>query len=264
MAYPSEGTLTTDEREVAVSETWDSSSDWNAAQSMNNVVVENGVVMLEEITVPAAVVSLYEYEDDSDTSVAVDSLGSNDADITGASYTTNNVAVGSSALSHDGNDDETNSQNTVDLSAVGDTDGFGFGGRVYPNSVGTAGYFYSHDRNIDNTVGIQDSGATSGNARIVVTVGGTQIVGSHAAITQDTQQHVWANITETDLVLFIDGTQQASDSHSYDLTTLGACTHRTAKNSQAGSYAHFVADDFGVSDDPLSQGELDDLIARGN
>lgn len=49
MPYPSEGTLTTDEREVAVSETWDSDSDWNAAQSMSNVVVQNGVLMLDAI-----------------------------------------------------------------------------------------------------------------------------------------------------------------------------------------------------------------------
>lgn len=46
--FVSEGTLKTDKREVAISETWDTDSDWNAAQSMNSVVVENGVVKLEE------------------------------------------------------------------------------------------------------------------------------------------------------------------------------------------------------------------------
>lgn len=52
MPFASEGTLTTDEREVAISETWDANADWNAAQSTSNVVVSNGVVMLEELTVP--------------------------------------------------------------------------------------------------------------------------------------------------------------------------------------------------------------------
>lgn len=50
--YPAEGTLVTDKREIAISETWDTQTDWEAFQSVDAVVVENGVVMLEEITIP--------------------------------------------------------------------------------------------------------------------------------------------------------------------------------------------------------------------
>lgn len=48
MAYVSEGTLTTDKREVAISETWDSDTDWNAYQSKSGIEVVSGTLQLAE------------------------------------------------------------------------------------------------------------------------------------------------------------------------------------------------------------------------
>lgn len=52
MPYFSEGTLKTDKREIAVSETWETQSDWEAFQSASGVVVENGIVRLDETQIP--------------------------------------------------------------------------------------------------------------------------------------------------------------------------------------------------------------------
>lgn len=55
MAFVSEGTLTTDEREVAETETWDSQSEWEAAQSMDGVEIVDGSLQLAELDMPAAI-----------------------------------------------------------------------------------------------------------------------------------------------------------------------------------------------------------------
>lgn len=48
MVYPSEGTLTTDEREIAVSESWESQTDWEAYQSINGIDIDTGTLKLNE------------------------------------------------------------------------------------------------------------------------------------------------------------------------------------------------------------------------
>jgi len=59
-----------------------------------NVVFEAGG------DIPDSGISRWQYEDDSDTSIAVDSWGNNDGSISGATYTTNSI-VGTNALDFD-------------------------------------------------------------------------------------------------------------------------------------------------------------------
>jgi len=70
--------------------------------------------------IPDSLVSLYEFEDDSDKTAALDSAGDNKASISGATYDPDS-AVGSLALNFDEGDFVSNS--AVDLSAQGDTGG---------------------------------------------------------------------------------------------------------------------------------------------
>jgi len=79
-----------------------------------------GVRNLSEISeIPDSVVTLYEFEDDSDTTTAIDSFNNNDGTINGATYTTTS-AVDSLALSFDSGDTVVFptliSDTTVDLS----------------------------------------------------------------------------------------------------------------------------------------------------
>lgn len=86
MPYPSEGTLTTDVREVEISETWDSQSEWSAYQSASNVVVNNGVVMLEESSVPSPSDLLAHYDATDSSSITTsqwDDLSGNGNHLTG-------------------------------------------------------------------------------------------------------------------------------------------------------------------------------------
>lgn len=52
MPYHRDGQLKTDKREVAISETWDTQTDWTAYQSATEIDVSNGVVRLAQVTYP--------------------------------------------------------------------------------------------------------------------------------------------------------------------------------------------------------------------
>lgn len=105
MAFSSSGSLTTDKREIAVSGTWDTQTEWDAYQSKNNVVINNGILQLADVSIPTnGLIHRYKFNDTTDGTVAVDSEGTRDGTINGAAYSTD-VKEGSNALSFDGTDD---------------------------------------------------------------------------------------------------------------------------------------------------------------
>jgi hypothetical protein len=82
--------------------TW-SDTDWQNA-STTDVTVENGSFQLAGAIPESGLLHEYRFNDDSDTSVAIDSAGSDNADIVGgASYTTD-AKEGDYAISLDGTD----------------------------------------------------------------------------------------------------------------------------------------------------------------
>lgn len=62
MTYESNGSLTTDKRDVAVSTSWDTQTEWEAYQAAQNVAIENGVVRLADV-IPDSVVLKPESDD---------------------------------------------------------------------------------------------------------------------------------------------------------------------------------------------------------
>lgn len=69
MAYTTSGTLTTDEREVAISETWETQTDWEAYQSKSGIAINSGSLELSQLQViddfEQADLSSYKYTENS-------------------------------------------------------------------------------------------------------------------------------------------------------------------------------------------------------
>ena len=104
-----------------------------------------------------------------------------------------------------------------------------------PRSQGTGGYFCGFGADAANYVGIQDSGATAGEARIVLRVNDTQVIGSGVSFTLDTYAHFYAEVTQSDIILFKNGTQVASDSHGLDISQIGSGAYKTGQLSEAST-----------------------------
>lgn len=115
MAYPSEGTLTTEEREVSETETWDTQSEWEAAQSMDGVEIVDGSLQLAELDMPAAIYDYgfawyraprLELNDDETVSTFTDeSETGNDLTMSGDPTYQTGVQNGEDVVRFDGSDD---------------------------------------------------------------------------------------------------------------------------------------------------------------
>jgi hypothetical protein len=103
--YITDGSLTTDKRDIAVSESWDTQTEWEAYQSATDVDISNGVVTLAQTTIPSSVVLQY-YADtwSAGDSTWVDDTGTADMAINGGPSDTT-LSDGKDALGPDGTDD---------------------------------------------------------------------------------------------------------------------------------------------------------------
>jgi len=231
-------------------------------QTTNGVVQTSGGVA-QTVAIPDPVVSLYEFEDDSDTSTAVDSESSNDLNITGATYDTNSK-VGSLALSHDGSDDEAISQSTVDLSANGDSDGFAIMAWVYvPSgySSGSTTYWAGHGADTNNFLQLINSSGSSGS---FLQVGGSNDIITGPSISTGQYYHLYAEVLgDGTHNLVVDDVQEASSSSGLNPANIGAGEHRSGSRVGDGvNHAQVILDDFAPAEDPLTDSELQTMIDR--
>lgn len=86
MSYEPSGELTTDERQVGTSTEWDTQSEWEAYQSLNNLQIENGVVKLAS-AIPDSVVVRLLMDEGSGTTLN-DAEGNHDGMLNQDSWTT--------------------------------------------------------------------------------------------------------------------------------------------------------------------------------
>jgi len=173
--------------------------------------------------IPDSVVTQYRYEDDSDTTVAIDSVGSNNGDITGATYSASS-RCDSLAIETDGSDDDVISQNTVDLVASGDSDACGIA--TFVQSDGTNSRFntpiaWRVDGNNKLRVAV-DSGTFIAQFQVG---GNGAVVDSGVAISSSSYQHVGVSLTQSEFAILVDGTVEATQSHSQDITNIGAASY---------------------------------------
>jgi hypothetical protein len=102
MTYTPNGTLLTDVREVAESETWDTQTDWEAYQDASTVNVSNGSVELGSVLDTAT--GHWPGDEGSGTTLT-DNIGSNDITLNGPTWQSVSRFEGGYGLSYDRTDD---------------------------------------------------------------------------------------------------------------------------------------------------------------
>lgn len=264
MAFETDGILTTDVQEIADAYEWDTQAEWNAFQSKTDITIENGILKLTEVSAfPDPLVTLYEYEDDSNTTTAIDSIGSNNANITNATYVMN-PAVGSLALDHGDDNDQTVSQNAVDLATSGDTNGLAIMAWVSYDSFGS-GTQYVAGWGVDNNnfVMIIEREGVIGS---FYQVGGNNSILSTSLSTANQYYWIYVEIASDGThTLYVDNTQEAADSSGLDPTNIGAGNYRTGGRIADGvNPKSFDIDDFGLANSPLSTSERQTMYDRGS
>jgi len=212
-------------------------------------------------------VSLYEYEDDSDSLTATDSIGNNNATISGASYTTTSK-VGSLALLHDGDSDYSQSNNSVDISALGTDDGCGIAGWINLQSQGSLAYNYiiSWVNNDNNFIAVTEDG--NGTIQSYCQEAGNVVEIIGPSINTNEWYHVTVNMLSDGSYEFIvhdsSGTEifNQNTTSSNDPTLIGSGTFNTGYSPAFGNYSNVIVDDFVPTDSPIDTNNLDILINR--
>lgn len=249
MPYKTSGTLTTDEREVAIDETWDTDSDWNAYQSKTDIEINNGVVELLFTDQPSSGVSRWEFEQD-----VTDSWGDNDGtDNTSAGYSTD-AQLGSYSKAFDGADDSVGHP-TV---SIGD-------------DFTLTGWFNSDDVSIVGTIhGLFDGywhiiRTNSGDLSFAVRDGGD---GNTVTITTAISSGTWYFYAATyasngDMELYLnDANSQGTNNYSY--TDSGTANQFGYDSNSNGRYYDGLIDDPRIYDKVLSSTEVSDLYNTGS
>jgi hypothetical protein len=211
------------------------------------------------IDIPTSVVARYEFEDDSDTSTALDSENGYDGSIVGATYTTT-AAVGSSALSFDGDDQ-------VDLPAnITDTDA-SFSVAAWIKTTQTSGIravVTNRDGANKVTQGfIAEYDGSTGLPQLRMHDDVDDILTGNTAINDGNYHHVvWVYDSSTgDRYIYVDNTQDASDNVSLGDTS---SSEKWRIGSQNGaSYVVGEIDDVYVANAPFDANDVDSLYQLG-
>ena len=212
-----------------------------------------------EAAIPDSVETQYEYEDDSDTTVAIDSIGSNDADINGPTYDPD-AARGSFALLHDGDDDFTVSQSTINLASAGTNEEVGLGGFLKSDGSGddSAGAINWATAN-GTTLRIQENSGTW-QAGIFTDGSGGQ-VDSGVSISTSEFQHVWVNADDTEVWILVDGAEQARTTHGITPSNIGSGVLATGRTNATSSLAYGgLVDNASYATATLEESEVQSLI----
>lgn len=258
MPFLSSGTLTTDVREVAVSETWDSQAEWDAAQSKSNVVVESGVVKLAEASVPDEVVTRHQMDEGTGTTVE-DSIGTWDFTLNGGTWTSDANSVGGQHISLDGTDDNLD---------AGDV--------TTPNQLSVC-LWVSFDSPADGTVqSLWDFGINGGNdqgAQIQMRDGSNAAdgelrinIGNSATNTgfipsADTWYHLaMTYASDGTLTFYVDGAQEHQASVGDGTVGDSSRPLRIGEASFGGSNLPADVDDHHIADAALTQSEVQSVM----
>lgn len=193
--------------------------------------------------------SRYAFEDEGDTTTLTDTAGTNDMSISGMTYTTN-AQESDHAGSYDGVDDMASVEATIIP-----TDQFSFVCWVY--STGTGNDFGGIFGNIGASNTEQNGIGLRGNP---ATIGFVVNDGSFQSLSFSASTDVWVHVAGTydagDMRLYIDGTEQASQTVGATVTTY-ATTAIGLKED--GIYYGGRVDDARIYDRALSAGEVSDI-----
>lgn len=251
-----------DDNEVTVA-----GSDWNDIVEEENVEIGAGKISLVPPDFPSDVEHFYEYEDDSDTTVAVDTEGDNNLDISGATYTTT-AKVGELAMDH-GVDEYTQSQSTVDLVTQGDEEELEISAWVYfPDGVdltsrhGIVSYSPESSGTLSENLTIEHRDDSNGIRAYLQIADENYIVTSNWVPNTGEWNHFSAYATQSEVGLIINNDQTFTESNGGDLTNLPASYLWSGTRNNEFDDGEVIVDEFATAISKLTDEDRTHLYER--
>ena len=236
-------------------------------KGISQIRTGDGRILFDGVAI-ADLAALYEFEDDDTTDVAEDSIADNDLTLVDEdpSYSTD-AKVGSFALST-GSGERAESQQTVNPVQEGDSDGFAVMGWLKP-AVADQGFTSACGwlQDNDNFLALMPSDGATG-IEFQIAESNINITDANVSIDTNEYYHWYGEPTDGQLRLVVhdeDGNEITEETSSFgeDITDLGSGNYIVGGRLDGSRDYDGLTDDFGISFDPLSDEELDEVVARG-
>lgn len=225
--------------------------------SVQEVTMDGDVVWSAGGPIPNSVVTRYKFEDDADTSTALDSVGNNDGSINGASYTSSPYQ-GDHALQFDGSDDLVDC-NTKFANRLGDSDATVSAVFRNDNSSPTNNYIWSEPTGNDNWFRIR----ADGNSDLEVKVAGTKVSFS-TTVDWDSGNHVVCSYdsSQTETTVYLNDSNIGTINAS--LPSSGGDNALIGHGNKQFSSGHWdgLIDDVMIANDNWSSSEVSDVFSN--
>jgi len=210
--------------------------------------------------VPNSVALLYEFEDNSNTSVAVDSVGSNNGTISGSTYNVDE-AVGSRAISHQSGD-LVQSSTAVDYVTAGSQVAVALSCFCKPASATNNQFItpFGWGKDKTNKLVVFEGGGTWKTGLQVNGIGPN--LGSNVNLNPQSYQHIVAYATQSEIGIYVNNTLQATASHSKDIAQIGSGTFETGTLNIGGPAYPGLVDDAAVLTRKPTSADVNTLFQR--
>jgi len=210
------------------------------------------------VQIPQQTVTQYQFEDNSDQSLAVDSIGSNDGNIFQSSYD-NTSRCGELALNSGSTDSYISSQSSIDLVSNGDVEACAIGCFVKSNGNVEFDTPISWRNDGNNKLRIYESSSNTWAIQFQVN-GVGEIIESSESISTSSYQHIAASLTQNEIVLYVDGDIVSSTTHSQDITGIGSGTYYVATRNGTNNFFDGLYDNITFANDRFTETDIVDLI----
>lgn len=185
--------------------------------------------------IPDGAVLQYRVEDDTDTT-AIDSVNDNNGTLNGGTYSSSTVKKGSFSYYNESDGNYLASNSSFDLADNGNTDEVSVGAWIYNDSISTyCGPFYNNGSS--DYFGVRDNGGWEA----VLKIGGNTATASTGISPSSSWTHVFAVVDGSELICYVNGTAEATSSHSLDPSTIGSQTVEVGRlaSGVTGGTAYF-------------------------
>ena len=215
-----------------------------------------------ETALPDGTVTIYNFENNGDTTTVTDGLGNYKGDIFGNATYNTDAYCASYSLAYNGTDEYTVSQADASLNTNGVSDELSLAAWIKPDTIHN-GYVIGYQPLGDNDnhlyIQLRDSGVVRG----FLQVNGSNYITSGGSYSTGVWQHVAITCSNLELKLYLDGSEIASSTSVANPNNIGTGRLITAiRESSSGSPYDGLIDDAAYGNRVWSQADIQLLIDR--
>lgn len=210
--------------------------------------------------IPDSVVARYLFDDDGDTTVATDEIGSNGINLGGSGLSYSPTAVDGTSIANDGSDPQAQSQTSVDIVGTGISDEFTIVGYIDLDDTTSEQHLFGWHIGPNNLADLTFDRNGGDTYDCFLQIGGSNTDPDTGVSPSSGFDKLAMVVDSTDVTLFVNDTQEASASHNGDPSTMGSGNYHLFQRVDANNRnTNGRLDKLAFADKALTKSEISSL-----